>query len=101
MLNLDESQEKVSTERVEIFSLNGTSYTAPATPGAAFGLRYLEFKREHGEDAAVDYLLSHMLGQDGYAVLTHYEDLTDAQLLTVFSACLELALGAMEDPKGV
>lgn len=100
MLNLDEpTTERTPTERVEVFSVNGTPYTAPANPGSAFALQYLSYKREHGEDEAVDWLLRKMLGDDGYAALVGFDNLQDTQLLTVFQVCLDLALGAIEGPK--
>jgi len=100
MIDLDErAEEEVSTERVEVFSLNGTTYTVSAKPGPAFALRYLSKAREFGDDAAADYLLEAMLGAEGYAALSGYDKLTESQLLTVFQVCLDIALGAMEGPK--
>lgn len=100
MLDLDQHvDEEAATDRVEVFSLDGETYTAPASPGSAFALQYLAFKREHGEDAAVDWLLRKMLGEGGYAALVGFDRLQDTQLLTVFQVCLDLALGAIEGPK--
>jgi len=100
MINLDEPVDvEAPTERVADFTLNGTTYTVPAKPGPAFALRYLRQVREFGDDAAADYLLEAMLGEEGYAALSGYDKLTETQLLTVFQVCLDIALGAVEAPK--
>lgn len=101
MIDLDAptDEEATTDERIEVFSLGGTTYTVPADPGPAFALRYLSKVREFGDDAAADYLLEAMLGDEGYKALSGFSNLKESQLLTVFQVCLDIALGAMEGPK--
>ena len=100
-INLDERDvECVDDERIDVFTLNGTTYTVPAKPVAGFALKYLSYAREHGEDEAAAFLLELMLGKEGYEALSSVEDLEDSALLTIFNVCLDLALGAIEGPKG-
>lgn len=100
-VNLDEREvTHVDEERIDVFTYAGTTYTVPANPDATFALKYLRFARERGEDAAAAYLLERMLGDDGYEALSAVPDLDEASLLTIFNVCLELALGAMNAPKG-
>lgn len=99
MINLNEAEDVEPVERIDVFSLDGVTYSIPAQQNASFALRYLQYVKEHGEDAAAAYLMELMLGEEGYAALASYENLTDTQLLTVFQACLETALGAMAGPK--
>lgn len=102
LVDLDARREEaasLSTEVVEVFTLNGVTYTAPAKPPANLGLRFLDFREENGDDAAIQWLLRVMVGDAGWEALRDYEDLETTQLLAVFQACAELALGALEDPK--
>lgn len=102
LVDLDAHREEaasLSDERVEVFTLDGVTYSAPAKPPANLGLRFLDFREEHGDDAAIQWLLRVMLGDEGWEALRDCEFLEPVQLLAVFQACAELALGALEDPK--
>jgi len=54
---------------VELFSLDGVSYTIPAKPRVNLALRYLWHAKQYGEDRAAAELLESLLGADGFEVL--------------------------------
>lgn len=92
--------EAVPVETVDVFTLNGITYGVPKKPPARIALKYLEYVAEHGEEQGVPYLLRLMLGDEGYEALLSHEDLEEHELAAVFTVVCELALGAIEDPKG-
>lgn len=104
VLDLDARQEEaasLSDERVEVFTLNGVTYDAPAKPPASLALKFLAFQRDHSDevDLSMQWLITTMMGAQAYEALMDFEGLDPIQLMTVFQVCAELVLGAIEDPK--
>lgn len=90
--------EEQGEERVDVFTLNGTTYSIPKKPRVRWGLYYLNLIRNEGSDVAVSWLLENCLGKDGYEALLAYEELTPVQLQTVIKACAQTVLGELEGP---
>jgi hypothetical protein len=74
------------TEREPLFELDGTVYTVPVKVPASYTIRYLDLWAERGIGVAVIYALKTALGEQGYAALTAYTKLTQAQLDQVITA---------------
>lgn len=74
------------TEREPLFDLDGTVYTIPVKVPASYTIRYLDIWAEQGIGIAVIYALKTALGEEGYAALTGYTKLTQAQLDQVITA---------------
>lgn len=85
-----------SEERVEIFKLNGESYTIPRKPKVNIALRYLREVRTLGQELAVGKLLEDMLGIEGYNALMEYEELTAEQLQQVILVTTRIVMGSLE-----
>lgn len=87
-------------EQIELFSIDGKSYSIPNKPRVNVALRYLKLAREQGVDAAAAYLIESLIGADGYEALMNYEDLTSEELASIVSAAQKATLGGLEAPKG-
>lgn len=95
------SPEASEVEYVDLFSIDGEVYQAPAKPRLNVALRYLDELRRRGEMFAGMRLLEDLLGEKGYTALMGYQALTAEHLNSVLLAASELALGTLEesDPK--
>jgi len=85
---------------VELFSLDGVSYTIPAKPRVNLALRYLWHAKQYGEDRAAAELLESLLGAEGFEALMNYDDLTGDQFEAIMAAATKYTLGALEDGTG-
>lgn len=95
--------------RVPLFYIGDLEFTVPADPGANIALQYLHIAagqdcaciKPHGrgEMAANDYLLTELLGEDGYQALREFDGLTTADLGQIIAIAVKITLGALEIPK--
>ena len=85
---------------VELFSLDGVSYTIPAKPRVNLALRYLWHAKQYGEDRAAAELLESLLGAEGFEALMNYDDLTGDQFEAIMRVATKYTLGALEDTTG-
>lgn len=85
-------------ERVELFSLDGKSYTIPRRPKANVALRYLYEVKQHGSEVAAGSLLMNLLGEENYLTLMDNDDLTLDQLKQVMELAQKVTLGNLEAP---
>lgn len=107
---------EVTDERIPMFYLpdpeaeNGErEYTVPAEPDATIALKYLHIAgggpcdcpqpHGRGELAANDYLLTELLGSDGYRALRECRGLKGGDLGAILALASKHALGALEAPK--
>jgi hypothetical protein len=82
--------------------IDGEPITVPDEVSQSVTLEYMHRAgggREIDLLAAQDYLLTAMLGEDGYARLRAYKHLTTEQLAWVLNTCNRIAIGALEIPK--
>lgn len=86
-------------ERVPLFYIDDVEYTVLKRPNANVGLKMLELLRTQGEPAAQAYVLSKLLGPDGYAALLDYDDLEPEHYAHICKVAARLALGSLELPK--
>lgn len=94
-----EKQKRVAVFFIEEDDGTETVYSVPAKPGAEISLKMLEIIEKRGQEAGMYYMLTTMLGQDGYTALMTYEDLPPKALQQVIEKINEIANGAMEGPK--
>lgn len=100
-INFDEmSKDESETETVELFTLNGKTYSIPNKARINVALRYLDEARNKGQDMAAAYLLETLIGREGYEALMDYDDLTPELFQTVVLAAQKVVLGGLEGPKG-
>jgi hypothetical protein len=90
--------------RVPLFSIGDREFTILARPRPNIGLKYLRISRKPvskggGEQAATDYLLTALLGEEGYEALTDFDELTSEQFAKVLAIASKVAFGALEVPK--
>ena len=84
-------------ERVEVFTLNGTTYSAPVRPRVNVALKYMRTMRRGNPDMAIAGLIEDIIGAEGYEALVNYDELTPAQFQAVLMACRRLVMGEMEE----
>jgi hypothetical protein len=82
--------------------IDGEPITVPDEVSQSVTLEYMHLAsggREVDLMSAQDYLLTALLGEDGYARLRAYKHLTTEQLAWVLNTCNRIAIGALEIPK--
>jgi hypothetical protein len=87
-------------EQVELFSIDGKSYTIANKPRLNVALKSLKLARKDGEEAAAAYMLEAVLGEEAFDALTEYEDLTPETFTAIFQAAQKVVFGGLEGPKG-
>lgn len=94
------SKEVPETTRMPLFYLDDIEYRIDVPFRVNLSLQYLRMAREQGENIATGWLMEQVLGQDGYTALMEYEGLQAKHLRRIGAVVSNLALGAVEDPKG-
>jgi hypothetical protein len=89
----------VDDRRVVLFYVGDTGYTIPVRPQMEVGLQYLHLSQTEGESAAIEYLLTKLLGEDGYRALREFDGLDQKQFQQIVAIASEIALGSVEAPK--
>jgi hypothetical protein len=90
-------------QRVPLFYIDEEAYTVPRFPAPTIGLRYLKLAHEEGSDEANYWLLTSMLGDEGYEALMDYSDkgkLTDEDYDAVVAKALRIVSRQDGGPKG-
>ncbi len=102
MLNFDERKpvEQTEPERIELFTLEGKTYTMPKKLSANKLLAFMQEMRANGQEAAAVGLLIDCIGMAGYQKLRAYPGLQFADLKAIFDAVSLAAMGAMEEMTG-
>jgi hypothetical protein len=96
---LTSSKSAKEVEQIELFSLDGVSYTIPNKARVNVGLRFMKIMRDEGEQAASAWLLEELIGKEGFEALMNFEDLTPEALTTITEAAAKVVLGELETPK--
>lgn len=97
-IELTTSTEPV--EQVELFSIDGKSYTIPNKPRLNVALKTLKLAREEGQDAAMAYMMEKAIGEEAYEALTEYDDLDAETFQKIVLAAQTVVFGGLEAPKG-
>jgi hypothetical protein len=89
--------------RAPLFSVNGVEYTIPAEPRLDIGLRASRILARSNpsvaESRAMDYVLTAMLGEDGYDALLSVRKLDMKAFALIVATCQERTIGQVETPK--
>lgn len=93
----NESNEEV--EQVELFSIDGKSYTIPKKPRMNVALKTMKMIRTEGEDAAAAYMLEAVIGEEAYDALTDYDDLDPETFRQIIAIAQKVVFGGLEGPK--
>lgn len=91
-----EEGEEVEIEMEPLFRLNGEEYLIPAKPSAGMALGYLEIQTVRGPDAAIHWMMTEMLGQDGYDALQNHPALPRETLDKIIQRVEKKVLGGMQ-----
>lgn len=94
------TQPAAEVERRDLFEIDDVMYSIPVKVAVNKALKYLHIARMQGTEAGVDYMLGLLLGEEGYAALRNFDDLTEDDLAAVIKACEKVMAGAVENPKG-
>lgn len=93
------TSKKREEERVPLFYIDDREYTIPRRPRMNIALQFMHIAREQNGDAAMDYLLEKLLGEEGYRALRDYDDLEPEEFRQITAIAYKLTLGALELPK--
>lgn len=96
---LTSSKSTKEVEQIELFSLDGVSYTIPNKARVNVGLRYMKIMRDESAQAADAWLLEELVGKDGFEALMNYDDLTPEILEQIVQGAAKVVLGELETPK--
>ena len=94
------SEAPASAETVDVFSLDGVTYTMPKEPRPAIGLRFVWEMKTAGEMDAVSNLLIATVGRDAFEALTKAEGMTAAQWEQLQQIVIKQTVGGQESGKG-
>ena len=85
--------DKRRDQRIPLFYIDDDPFTVPRFPDPAVGLKFLKILHEDGDGEANYYLLTSMLGQEGYDALMAYSEkglLTQEQFDGVIAKALRI-----------
>jgi hypothetical protein len=99
VLRLSTKTKKKDVEYVDLFEIDDVMYQVPKKPSPTIGLRFLSIMKHEGAEEAAYYMLTTMLGEEGYEALMNYEDLEQEQYDFVLQAAIRIATGKTENPK--
>jgi len=100
ILRLSSKDESEEIEYVTLFELDDAPFRVPKNPSPTVGLRYLHILKHEGEGQAAYFILSNMLGEQGYEALMNYTQLTQDQYDFILTAAIRISTGKTERPKG-
>lgn len=95
-LGSSEVDSKADVETIDIFKLDGKTYSAPKHFSAGLTLKYLEKQAEAGADAAIYFMFTELLGREAYDALKNNPNLTKSQLDEIMGIVEKLALSDEE-----
>lgn len=90
-----EDGSDVEVEMTPVFELDGDLYQIPARPSAGLALGYLEIQSTQGPDAAIYWMMTEMLGQEGFDALKNHPELEREQMDSIISYIEKKVLGAV------
>ena len=101
-INFDDrpKPEASEVEQVELFTLEGKTYTIPSKVDANRVLAFMQEMRNGGQDAAAVGLLIDLIGRPGYLALRNYPGLQMTDLKAIFDTVSKAAMGSMEELTG-
>lgn len=98
VIRMTSRKTKGPVERAVLFSIDGTDYTIPAHPQPNLALKVLDVVRRQGENVGTAFMLTTLVGEDGYRALMDFDDLEADDLKAVLKAATKTVFGALEDP---
>lgn len=99
MIKID-TAAPVSEERIDVFSIDGETYSMPQEINGHFAIAVLEQIRVSGAESVVSWMLEEAIGSKGYRALRNCETLKTADLKAVIKVVSDHVLGAVEEVAG-
>lgn len=93
------TSSKGEVKQVELFELDGRSYTIPNKPRVNLGLKVMRVTAKEGEAAGQAYMLEQLLGVENYDALLDFDDLTTEDFSAIVELASEIVFGGLEVPK--
>ena len=87
---------KVVEETAVLFIIDDVEYSVLTKPRPNVGLKYLRLSANEGQEKAIDYLMTTMLGVEGWTALTDCETLTEDEFTQIMEIVQGMALGSTE-----
>lgn len=100
----DDDGPEPEPERIPMFYIGDREFTVPKEPPVTIGLEALHIISRGGggpiaQAMADDYVMTEMLGEEGFAAYRQSPKLTVPQRQWVKLKVTQMAMGALEDPK--
>jgi hypothetical protein len=92
-------KEKGPVEMTVLFTIDDVDYSVPTHTAPNMSLKYLWLLKKEGAAAANFYMLTVLLGEEGYEALMNYDDLSQEDYDAVLAAANKIMLGKDEAPK--
>lgn len=96
---IEHNEEEGDIGRVELFTIDGETYTIANKPRANLAVGYLR-RAAVNADAAMGYLINEVLDEDALEALEGCDDMTQDDMTSIFQVIQRVALGGLEAPKG-
>jgi hypothetical protein len=94
-------ESKASEDFIDLFSIDGTTFSVQARPRPNIALKYMkELRDTKNAEVAQAGLLIDMIGEDGYEALVNCDGLTPDQFENIVQIVSDLAMGGMEKAQG-
>jgi len=94
------TSDPVSSERIDVFSIDGVTYGMPKDINGQFALEVLDQIRSVGTEGVVAWMLEEAIGAKGYRALRNCETLKTADLKAVIKIVSDHVLGSVEEVAG-
>lgn len=91
-----QSGEPADPDRMELFAVDGVSYTIPTQIPTNMFLRYLWELRRRGVDVAIMGLLENMAGIDAVQALMNHAELDDTTLTEIMRGLTNMVDGRID-----
>lgn len=99
-LELETSPVVSEAAPIELFKLDGKSYTIPNEPRFNMQLQYMQKMQDESEMLAGAWMLTELVGKEAFSALANFRGLTRPQFDQVILAARKVVFGELEEDSG-
>lgn len=97
---VSEEIDGTELDAIPLFSIDGETYSMPATVSAATSLKALDIARRQGQAESISWVLEEVIGSEGYNALMNFKSLKPSQLQAIITVVTGHVMGSMEELTG-
>lgn len=83
-------------DTIELFKLDGVSYSIPKKTRVNLQLKFIRKVRKEGDTVAGAWLIEELIGEEGFTALSEYEELKKEDFDAVLKAARMVVFGETE-----